>query len=436
MEEKRMAETNAFDRIIGYEEIKAELEEIADVLKETERYARLGVRPPKGLLLSGVPGIGKTLMAECLIRASGRRAFTCRKHGTGEKFTEEIQKTFEEAAEAAPSIVLLDDMDKYANDDEWHVNSSEYVTVQSCIDENCRKGVFVIATANDTDNLPDSLIRSGRFDRKIRVQSPDPASAEKIVRHYLKGKGTVGEVDCGLIAAILGGASCATLETIVNEAGIYAGIGHKSKIGMEDMIRACIRVLYDAPAAMSKQQMEHIGRIACHEAGHALVAEMQRPGSVHLVSVCRGSGNVNGVTSSGGYGSWQTKEEAEERIRVALAGKAATELVFGDPDTGAVCDMKQASFMIQDLMRTLFALGVEPRGFQSSELFSARKEEYLSRELERYYQETRKILAQNRDKLDRLTEKLEEKHTLTGKEIRDAMDGTKPEETGGHKSAA
>lgn len=420
-----MAAEHAFDPIIGYEDIKEELKGLADVLRYPERYEAFGIKPPKGLLIYGEPGIGKTLMAGCLIRASERKAFTCRKSEGKETFTQTIHKTFEEALAAAPSIVLLDDMDKFANDDEWHMNSEEFVTIQSCIDEFCHRGVFVAATANSLDLLPDSLIRKGRFDRHIEVSRPEPETAAKIVQHYLAERKTIGEVDCGLIAAILGGESCATLESIVNEAGIYAVQNGRSRIEMEDMIRACVRVLYNAPAAPSPAMKEHMDRLSYHEAGHAVAAWALEPGSVHLVSILGGNGRIGGVTASGRDRCFMSKEETEQQIIITLAGKAATELQFGETDAGASGDMRKAALMMNNLAKMQFAFGAEIRGLGSSELYSARKEEYISRELERLYQEAKKLLAANRQKLDGLAGKLMEKQTLSGGEIREAMEGLK-----------
>ena len=159
----------AFEEIIGYEDIKHELRRIADALNRSEAYRTLGAKAPSGLLLHGDPGVGKTLMANCLIKASGRKAFVCRKTKPSEEFIGTIKETFDAAMENAPSIVYLDDMDKFANDDERHRNSEEFVTVQSCIDELRGKEVFVLATANETHCLPSSLTRAGRFDRVIDV---------------------------------------------------------------------------------------------------------------------------------------------------------------------------------------------------------------------------------------------------------------------------
>lgn len=158
---------SAFNRIIGHEQVKRDLMQIADILKNREVYEALGVSSPRGLLLHGIPGVGKSLMAQCLIEESGREVFTCRKTEPNGEFVKTIKNVFEKAAENAPSVVYLDDMDKFANDDERHRNSEEFVAVQSCIDVLRGKEVFVLATANETRCLPDSLTRAGRFDRVI-----------------------------------------------------------------------------------------------------------------------------------------------------------------------------------------------------------------------------------------------------------------------------
>lgn len=145
---------NAFDKIIGYSAIKKELRQISDTLKNKDVYAGLGVSAPNGLLLYGEPGVGKSLMASAIIEESGRKVFTCRKDKPNGDFVKEIKATFDKAAENAPSIVYLDDMDKFTNGDERHPDAEEYVTVQSCIDEVKGKQVFVLATANNIRCLP------------------------------------------------------------------------------------------------------------------------------------------------------------------------------------------------------------------------------------------------------------------------------------------
>ena len=211
---KEVNEMRSMDKIIGYEGIKYELMQISDTLKNRAEYDKLGVSAPRGLLLYGEPGVGKSLMASAIIEESGRRTFTCRKNKPNGDFVNEIKKTFDDAAANAPSIVFLDDMDKFTNGDENHPDAEEYVTVQSCIDAVKGCEVFVLATVNNIDNLPRSLYRHGRFDRKIEIEAPTGRDAEMIIDHYLKTKKFIGDIDTKTIARIMDGRSCATLRRL------------------------------------------------------------------------------------------------------------------------------------------------------------------------------------------------------------------------------
>ena len=179
---------SAFDKIIGYDDIKAELACFADVFKNREKYLKLGVTLPRGLLLYGDPGLGKTLMANCFIAEAGCKAFTVRKEKPNGDFVNYIKETFDKAKKETPSIVFLDDMDKFANEDASHKNAEEYVAVQSCIDECKGHDVFVLATVNDKFCLPDSLIRAGRFDKMISIDVPNEKYSEHIIKHFLRRK--------------------------------------------------------------------------------------------------------------------------------------------------------------------------------------------------------------------------------------------------------
>ena len=173
---------SAFDRIIGYDHIKAELMQISDMIHHPEVYAALDAKLPQGLLLSGTPGLGKTLMATALMEDSGLPCFTVRRSQVEDEFLKQLAHTFDEAAEAAPSMLLLDDMDKFSSDE---FSTAAFTAVQSCIDKVQEKQVFVIATANNVEELPDSLLRCGRFDRQIKVQRPNCTDGEQIIRRYL-----------------------------------------------------------------------------------------------------------------------------------------------------------------------------------------------------------------------------------------------------------
>ncbi len=186
----RRCNMSEFDKIIGYEDIKAELSRFASVLKEPERYSKLGVSMPSGILLYGEPGLGKTLMAKCFIAETGCKVFTLRKEKPNGDFVNQIKETFEKAKKETEgiAIVFLDDMDKFANEDNTHCDAEEYVVVQSCIDDCKGHGVFAFATVNDRYCLPNSLLRAGRFDKVIEVEVPKGKDAELIIRHFLSKK--------------------------------------------------------------------------------------------------------------------------------------------------------------------------------------------------------------------------------------------------------
>ena len=240
-------EKNVFAPIIGYEDIKQELTRILDQLVQSEKYAAMGVTEPHGLLLYGKPGVGKSTLARCFVNASGRKVFVCRKDKPNGDFVKEITRIFTEAAEAAPAIVLLDDIDKFANEDERHRNAEEFVTVQSCIDKVKDKQVFVVATANSTRKMPVSLLRAGRFDHIVELEFPTGEEAQQIVAHYLSQKAYVADLDTKRIASLLTGRSCAELETVVNQAGARAAFEGRQQVEMKDMINAILRVIFEAP---------------------------------------------------------------------------------------------------------------------------------------------------------------------------------------------
>ena len=415
---------NTFDQefsvVIGYAPIKLELKRIVDIMNNPQKYSDLGVTTPRGVLINGDPGLGKTLIANCFIKASGRKAYTCRKDKPDGAFVDEIRRTYEEAKANAPSIVFLDDMDKFANEDEKHTNCEEYVTVQACIDSVKNYEVFTLATTNDIRKLPESLLRVGRFDKNFKLDNPKGDEAEKIIKYYLSKKKFVEDVNVKQIARILVGSSCAALETVINEAGVYAGFDNKEKIEMSDIIRATMRVLYEAPESLSIDERHHIKEIAYHEAGHAVVAEVLEPESVNIVSVKRYDGNIGGVTSY--YPDeeyWWSKKYMENRVLSLLAGKSATELVYGVVDTGANNDVKRAFHIVERFVDDYCSYDFDnfEYHYRPSDAFQDRKGKKMASEISRYYQMTKKILADNREFLDKLANALTEKETMTTEEV-------------------
>ncbi len=411
-----------FEAIIGYDSIKTELKRIADVLNNAEKYAKLGVTQPNGLLLYGEPGVGKTTMAKCLLSSLDRKVFVCRKTKSDGDFVDEISKTFERAKVEAPSVVFLDDFDKFANDDSNHRDAEEYVAVQSNIDNVKGTRVFVIATANDIGKLPRSLLRAGRFDKSIEIKAPQGDDAKKIIEYYLSQKKFVANVDTCEIARIMNGRSCAELETVINEAGICAGFSGKDKIEMDDIVRACLRVIFDAPECEDRFGEEAKMRIAFHEAGHAVVSEILEEGSVNLVSVDSYGGESGGITSSNQSADYMTSSSyMENRIIVLLGGKAATELVFGEADPGAGNDIGRAHSIATRLVDDYAGYGFNyylSSRYENSGDTLRDKERAVALEMERYYRMAKKILINNRAFLDNVAAKLKEKRTLLGSEIR------------------
>lgn len=416
---------SAFDKVIGYESIKVELRIVSDIMRNPEKYHSLGVTTPKGILLYGEPGIGKTLMAKSLIEESGRKAFTIRKDKPDGEFVNFIRETFEQAKKDAPSIVFLDDMDKFANEDYMHRDAEEYVTVQACIDETKGVEVFVLATANQSEDLPDSLKRPGRFDKVIEMRSPEGEEAEEIVKYFLSTKKISGEVDYREIARILDGRSCADLETIINEAGIYAAYDNRTMISHHDIIRACLRYIFDAPEEIEEECAEDKREIAIHEAGHAVAAEILDPGSVNLISISGYNGSTRGITSiSKPEGYWKSKSLMEHKVIGLLAGKAATEIMCHAVDVGVASDIKRAFSIVERLVDDYCSYGFDSFiRHDSSEFVGCNKDRMLDREMNKYYEKAKDLIVDNRDFLMAVVEELLDKRTMTNADLKRIKDG-------------
>ena len=408
-----------FDKIFGYSAIKEELRQISDMLRCSAPYDKLGVTAPRGLLLYGEPGVGKSMMASAVIEESGRRAFTCRKDSPNGDFVKKIKSIFEQAAENAPAIVYLDDMDKFANEDMHHPDAEEYVTVQSCIDEVKDKQVFVLATANDIHCLPDSLCRAGRFDRKIKVSAPRGRDAEKIIAHFLNSKNFVSEVDSGVIARMLDGHSCAELESIINTAGVYAGYERVEQITMQHFIKAYVRTMSDFPLeddtrrdSASNQLILHV---AYHEAGHAVISEVLRPESVSFISAYSQKNECEGFTHFYDDHSRTPLYWKISSIIVALGGMAAVEQKFGVRDMGAESDLIKAFDMAAELVTHTCINGFHLHSTEGidSDCLRYKREQAVASEIERYYQKAKEILALNEEFFEKTAVAITEKHLLT-----------------------
>ena len=410
---------SAFDKIIGYETIKSELIQICDMIHNREVYDALGAKLPQGILLYGDPGLGKTLMAKSFIEESGLPAFTVRRNKGSEDFIGEITETFTKAKASTPSIVFLDDMDKFANEDDHHKNAEEYVAVQSGIDEVKNCDVFVIATVNEIWNLPDSLTRAGRFDRRYEIDCPTGKDAAAIIAHYLSDKKVSGSVNMEDLTKMISYSSCAELETILNEAAIKAAYARKENVEMEDLVQAVLGMQYDSPDNYTKTSAEKLKKTALHEAGHLVVSEVLAPESVGLASL-----RTTGRDKTGGF-IHRCKEFAREsdHILVCLAGKAAVELYYSEECAdGCQSDINRASEYIRRMLARSASHGfgqidVSGRHYGHSEFYLSSSEAVTHAELERCMIKTRDILLKNRTFLEKAAEALMEKETLLYSDI-------------------
>jgi cell division protease FtsH len=414
--EKEGSAMSEFDKIIGYELVKEELKQLCDMIHNTDVYEKLGAKMPKGLLIHGDPGVGKTLMAMSFIKESGRKSYIIRRNKHKRDFIKEIKNVFTEATQNAPSIILLEDMDKFVVEN--HSNE-EYVAVQACIDEVSLSDVYVLATANELDDIPDSLLRAGRFDRKIKVESPKGEDAAKIIRHYMAPKAVAHNLNINDIAKMLNGKSCAELETILNEAAIYAGFERNEKISMEHIVRSVLRNEYGAPNSFFTVDSLRLEMNAYHEAGHVVVSEILEPNNIGLATLFKHSrrGEIWGVTVRCSH--WNNSSHS---VRMSLAGKAATELKYGTTDEGASSDLKQAISELTDNITNngacgIGALDIFDRYEDPSDILRAKQETIVHSEIERHLTQAKELISQNIDFLDAVASALLENKTLLNSDI-------------------
>lgn len=403
------------DQIIGYEKEKRELAQLCDMMTHPEIYRKLGAKPSRGLLLHGAPGLGKTMMASALVEASGRKSYVLRRNKPDGDFIQEIYKVFREAADNAPAILLLDDMDKFVVEEK---SKEEYVVLQSMIDEVAERDVYIIATANDLAPIPDSLLRAGRFDRKMKLHCPTHAESQRITAYYLSGKCLLPSVCLADVSGMLVGQSCARLDTILNEAAIYAGSARSEAIGTEHIVEAFLRVTLGPEENMPPAEEAELRSFAYHEAGHAVVQELLHPASVGFVSIFpRSRDQVNGMTVI----RTDHRSVPGNTPLMLLAGVAAVELALGVWDNGADRDLARAKQAIgTTVFGTLSGMEYLPSEFLRKQMSPTRMAQFegqVELEMEKTLCRARELLAQNRPRLDAVARELLEKNHLFASDL-------------------
>jgi cell division protease FtsH len=427
-----------FADVAGIDEAKQELTEIVDFLREPEKYRKLGGRIPRGVLLSGPPGTGKTLLARAVAGEAGAPFFSM----SASEFVEAIvgvgasrvRDLFRQAKKESPAIVFIDELDAVGRarstaggygggSDEREQTLNQILTEMDGFDSST--AVIVIGATNRIDVLDQALLRPGRFDRRVVVQAPDREGRRLILAVHTRDVPLAPDVDLERIAATTPGMVGADLANLVNEAALLAARSGSSEVASSDFAQSLEKIILGAERKIMLT-LEDRRRTAYHEAGHALVG-MLTPGSdpVRKITIVP-RGQALGVTlSSPDIDRFNyTRAELEARVKMALGGRAAEELVFGDQTTGAEGDIAQVTALVRHMVGrwgmsgTIVMVAVLPHdgGNPWGELTSPRTlelvDEEVRRTVEAAYDDVVALLSAERPRLDALVEALLERETL------------------------
>jgi cell division protease FtsH len=431
-----------FADVAGIDEAKAELAEVVDFLREPEKYRRLGGHIPHGVLLSGLPGTGKTLLARAVAGEANAPFFSV----SASEFVEAIvgvgaarvRDVFAKAKEAAPAIVFIDELDAVGGsrvsgaggysggNDEREQTLNQILTEMDGFDS--QTGVIVIGATNRPDVLDPALLRPGRFDRRVAVQPPDRTGREQILRVHARNVPLAPDVDLGQIASTTPGMVGADLANLVNEAALLAArLGHDT-VTQADFADALEKIVLGAERKVMMSE-EDRRRTAYHEAGHAVVGMLTAGADpVRKISIIP-RGQALGVTFSAPDAdrfNYQLSE-LEAKIKVALGGRAAEEIVFDEPSTGAESDLQQLTEIarqmvgrwgMSDAIGHVSVLPSPGRGpllpgvSEVSPHTQQLVDDEVHRIVEASYAEVLTVLGENRSRLDSLAAALLEHETL------------------------
>jgi cell division protease FtsH len=428
-----------FDDVAGLQEVKSELQEVVDFLRDPKRFEALGARVPKGILLHGPPGTGKTLLAKAIANESGASFYSQSASAFVEMFAglgaARIRRLFAEARKNAPSIVFIDELDAVgAARSGLGFNREQDQTLNQLLVELDGFGsgaqVVVMGASNRIQDLDPALLRPGRFDRQVLVSTPDLAGREQILRVHTRGKPLASDVDLAVVARQTAGLTGADLANIANEAAIFAGREHKHDIGARDFEAAMERVV--AGLQQRRVVSEKEKRIlAYHEAGHALMSHLMGDAlPVHKVTiVSRGQalGYTLNVPIEDRY--LHTKEELTDMMKVFLAGRAAEQVVFGRVTNGAANDLEKATELARSMVfefgmsETVTSRTMRADNYSLSEETKRLRDGEQALLTDDAYAEATRLLTKHRAVLDRVAHALLEKETLTGVELAQLLDG-------------
>ena len=437
-----------FEDVAGVDEEKEELQEIVEFLKSPKKFTDMGARIPKGVLLVGQPGTGKTLLAKAVAGEAGVPFFII----SGSDFVEmfvgvgasRVRDLFEHAKRNAPCIIFIDEIDAVGRQrgaglggghDEREQTLNQLLVEMDGFGTN--EGVIVLAATNRPDVLDKALLRPGRFDRQIVVSAPDVKAREQILEVHSRKKRLADDVDLKIIAKNTSGFAGADLENVLNEAALLAARRNKKEIGMQEIEDAMVKVTM-GPEKKTRVRSEKENKlVAFHEAGHAVVSKfLPTQDAVHEISIVpRGMAGGYTMYRPTEDKSFMSKSEMEETIISMLGGRAAEQLVLNDVSTGASNDIERASKIARDMVTKYGMserLGTIMFGSGQEEVFLGRDwtqtrnyseetagiiDEEVKKIVDRAYESALYILSQNRDKLDIVAGILLEKEKITGEEF-------------------
>ena len=430
--------------VAGVEEVRGELMEVVDFMRDPKRFQRLGAKIPKGLLLYGPPGTGKTLLAKAVAHESGANFYSASASSFVEMFAglgaARIRRLFKEARKNAPAIVFIDELDAVGAQRSGHgFNREQDQTLNQLLVEldgfEGAEQVVVMGASNRIQDLDQALLRPGRFDRQMLVPPPDLAGREAILRVHTRGKPlNLDDVDLAIVARQTSGLTGAELANICNEAAIKAGRRGDVTISQADFDWALERVV--AGLQQRKMLTEKERRIlAYHEGGHALMAHLM--GSVmelqKVTIVSRGNalGYAFYLPEEDRY--LHTKEELVDRMTVALAGRAAEEIVFGRVTNGAANDLEKVTEIARAMVfewgmsDSVSSRTMRADNYALSETTKRLRDEEQALLTDGAYKEAVRLLRKHRAPLDRIAAELLEKETLVRDELQALVEDVEPE---------
>ena len=446
----KSAEGIKFDDVAGEDEAKENLQEVVNYLHDPSKYKEIGASMPKGILLVGPPGTGKTMLAKAVAGEANVPFFSM----SGSEFVEmfvgmgasKVRDLFSQAKEKAPCIVFIDEIDaigqkrsggQYGGNDEREQTLNQLLTEMDGFDSS--NGVIILAATNRPESLDPALTRPGRFDRRVPVELPDLLGREAILKVHAKKIKIAEDVDFNKVARMASGASGAELANIVNEAALRAvrdGRRFATQADLEESIEVVIAGYQKKNAIMTDHEKKIV---SYHEIGHALVAALQSHSApVQKITIVPRTSGALGYTMQVEEGNHylMTQEEMENKIATLTGGRAAEETVFGSITTGASNDIEQATKLARAMitrygmskdfdMVALETVTNQYLGGDASLACSADTQTEIDRQVvalvKQQHEKALKILSDNRAKLDELASFLYEKETLTGEQFMEIL---------------